>query len=27
MDDQDRSNPTARARDLKAAIAAASDAI
>src|SRR5215470_496677 len=27
MDDQDRSNPIARARDLKAAIAAASDAI
>lgn len=27
MDDQDRSNPTARARDLKAAIAAASDTI
>ena len=27
MDDQDRSNPTARARDLKAAIAAASEAI
>jgi len=27
MDDQDRSNPVARARDLKAAIAAASDAI
>jgi alkylation response protein AidB-like acyl-CoA dehydrogenase len=27
MDDQDRSNPTARARDLKATIAAASDAI
>src|SRR5262249_26854404 len=27
MDAQDRSNPTARARDLKAAIAAASDAI
>src|SRR5246127_4368937 len=27
MDDQDRSSPIARARDLKAAIAAASDAI
>src|ERR1700741_3661825 len=27
MDDQDRSNPIARARDLKAAIAAASDTI
>lgn len=27
MDDQDRSNPIARARDLKAAIAAASDAV